>query len=57
MKRCDITKSQSENISFILISAKKNNGEFINLWAGTNFPKIRSLSANKLMAELKKEIG
>jgi len=39
------------------VSAKKNNGEFINLWAGTNFPKIRSLSANKLMAELKKEIG
>ena len=40
-----------------IVSAKKNNGEFINLWAGTNFPKIRALSANKLMAELKKEIS
>ncbi len=33
----------------------KNNGEFINLWAGTNFNKVRKVSAQKLMKELGNE--
>ncbi len=38
------------------VSANNNNGEFINLWAGKNFNKIRSLNANELMENLKNEI-
>tara|TARA_B100000963_G_scaffold34087_1_gene25337 strand:+ start:355 stop:1398 length:1044 start_codon:yes stop_codon:yes gene_type:complete len=41
------------------VSQNKNNGEFINLWAGMNFNKVRKLSAeeliNKLVEEYKKE--
>lgn len=39
------------------VSSDKNNGEFINLWAGKNFPQIRPLSATKLMKVLNKEIN
>ena len=38
------------------LSIKKNNGEFINLWAGKNFHKITSLNANDLVMKLKEEL-
>ena len=34
---------------------KNNNGEFINLWAGINFNKVRDLSAKELMKKLSEE--
>jgi nitronate monooxygenase len=37
------------------ISQNKNNGEFINLWAGTNFNKVRSISTKELMKSLGEE--
>ena len=37
------------------VSVAVNNGEYINLWAGKNFKKARTLSAFELMSELKKE--
>ncbi len=38
-------------------SQSKNNGEFINLWAGTNFNKVRDLSAKELMEKLAEEFN
>ena len=35
--------------------AKKNNGEFINIWAGMNFNQVRDLSAKELMKKLAEE--
>ena len=37
------------------VSQNKNNGEFINLWAGTNFNKVRDLSATELLKKLAEE--
>ena len=37
------------------VSQNKNNGEFINLWAGKNFNKVRDLSAQELMKKLAEE--
>ena len=37
------------------VSVSKNNGEYINLWAGKNFSKVRSVSSSQLMKELKNE--
>ena len=37
------------------VSQNKNNGEFINLWAGTNFNKVRDLSAKELLKKLAEE--
>ena len=37
------------------VSHNKNNGEFINLWAGKNFNKVRDLSAQELMERLAEE--
>ena len=37
------------------VSVSKNNGEYINLWAGENFSKVRSISSDQLMKELKIE--
>ena len=37
------------------VSQKKNNGEFINLWAGINFNKVRNLPAKELMKKLSEE--
>ncbi len=38
------------------VSQNKNNGEFINLWAGTNFNKVRNISAKELMKKLSEEL-
>ena len=38
------------------VSQNKNNGEFINLWAGTNFNKVRNISAKKLIKKLSEEL-
>ena len=37
------------------VSQNTNNGEFINLWAGTNFNKVRDLSAKELLEKLAEE--
>ena len=37
------------------VSQNKNNGEFINLWAGINFNKVRNLSAKELIKKLAEE--
>jgi nitronate monooxygenase len=37
------------------VSQNNNNGEFINLWAGINFNKVRNLSAKELMKKLAEE--
>ena len=37
------------------VSQNINNGEFINLWAGINFNKVRDLSAKELMKKLAQE--
>ena len=37
------------------VSQNKNNGEFINLWAGINFNKVRNLPAKELMKKLSEE--
>ena len=39
------------------VSQNKNNGEFINLWAGTNFNKVRDLSAKELIQRLSEEFN
>ena len=38
------------------VSKNNNNGEFINLWAGTNFNQVRDLSAKELMKNLADEL-
>ncbi len=38
------------------VAQNKNNGEFINLWAGINFNKVRDLSAKELMKKLANEL-
>jgi len=38
------------------VSQNKNNGEFINLWAGTNFNKVRNISAKTLIKTLSEEL-
>ena len=32
------------------------DGEYLSLWAGTSFEKIRALSATELMQEIEKEL-
>ena len=32
------------------------DGEYLSLWAGTSFEKIRALSATDLMQEIEKEL-
>ena len=39
------------------VSISKNNGEFINLWAGKNFSKVRSISSGQFIKELKIELN
>ena len=33
------------------------DGEYLSLWAGTSFEKIRALSATELMREIDKELN
>ena len=37
------------------VSQNKNNGEFINFWAGTNLNKVRDLSPKELLEKLTEE--